>query len=128
MSENTSFDSVPGGRHSSHVSESFKEQERKRILYDLERERFDVWSSILSVCEVEAKRMILATMLINNGVCTYQTLYNRIPRHKRKVKKHIYDLADCGIINNGGNPASVCYTDSDVALMVEDALNLTDPL
>lgn len=72
--------------------------------------------------------MVLAVVLINNGVCTYKTLYNNVARHKRKIKKHIYDLSDMGIINNGGNPASVTFVDTDVSLMVSDALHHTDTL
>jgi len=128
MSSNAPFDSVPGGRHTSHVSPQLQEQERQRTLYQLERERFDEWRSILSACDVDGKRMVLAVILINNGVCTYKTLYNNVARHKRKIKKHIYDLADMGIINNGGNPASVTFVDTDIYLMVSDALHHTDKL
>jgi hypothetical protein len=72
--------------------------------------------------------MVLAVTLINNGMCTYKTLYDNVARHRRKIKKHIYDLADMGIIKNGGNPASVTFVDTDVSLMVSDALHHTDQL
>jgi hypothetical protein len=120
--------SVMGGHHTKRVSPQLAEQERQQIIYQLERERFDTWKGILDSCSVEAKRQVLAVLLINDGVCTYKDLFDNIARSDRRIKKHVYDLEDTGIVNRSGNPTFVSFVDTDVSLLVSDALNLTDPV
>jgi len=127
MSGNSEIE-VSGGTHTKRVSPQLKESERKRIVYDLERERYDVWSNIIEACEIEGKRQFLATLYINDGVCRYKELFEAVNRSERTIKKHAKHLEQQGIINKSGNPAFVSFVDTDIALLATDALNMTDKL
>lgn len=120
--------SVIGGDHTRRVGPQLAEQERKRIVYKLERERFDVWRNILDVCGRDTKRKILAILLINDGVCSYEDLFHSINRSDRNIKKHVYDIEERRIIDRSGNPTFVSFVDTDISLLVSDALNHTDQL
>jgi hypothetical protein len=122
------YSSVSGGTHTNHVLPQLPERERKLTVYEVVRERFDVWSEIISACDVEAKRMILSTMYINDGVCRYKDLFDTVARSERVIKKHIYHLEESNIVEKGGNPAFVSFKDTDVALLVSDALSNTDDI
>jgi hypothetical protein len=117
---------VSGGTHTSHVGEQLGGLERKATIYDIVRERFDLWMQLLEACDIEGKRQVLATLYINDGVCQYKQLYNTVPRSKRVIKKHVGHLDEMGIVNRSGNPAVISFTDTDVALLVSDALAHTD--
>ena len=119
---------VVGGTYTNHVDHNLAESERKLTVYNLERERSDVWLNILNACANEGKRQVLTTLYINEGVCTYKDLDDTVNRHIQTLKKHVYHLEDQGIVRKSGNPAIVSFKDTDIALLVSDALNTTDPL
>lgn len=121
--------SVPGGRHSSHVgAPSLSERERKLAVYELQRERPNVYLSLIESCRHDGHRQVLTALYTQDGVVTYDDLEAFVNRHRRKIKKHVGNMADDGILRRGGNPAVVTFADTDVALLASDTLNLTDPL
>jgi len=117
---------VPGGRYTSHVSESLAEDQRKLAVYDLQRERSELYVDILEASQHEAKRQILTTIYFHDGVCMYDDLDGWVNRHISNIKKHVGVLNDLGVIDRSGNPTFVSFPDSDAALLVEDVLNLTE--
>jgi len=117
---------VPGGRYTSHVGESLAEQERKLAVYELQRERSDLYLDILEASQHDSKRSILSTIYFNDGVVDYATLDEWVNRHISNIKKHVGSLNRTEIIDRSGNPAAISFTDSDVSLLVEDVLNLTE--
>lgn len=128
MSSEDSDADVKGGVHTRRVSPSMAESERQKIVYQLERNRRDVWIAILDACRVEGKRQVLATLYINDGVCRYKDLYSAVNRSERAIKKHVKHLEQSGVIRKSGNPAFISFVDTDVSLLVTDALNMTDKI
>lgn len=132
MSENTKTArgkaTVPGGRYTNHVDHRLSETDRKLAVYELQRERSDVYTALIKDTTHEAKRQIIVGLYLNDGVSTYNDLDGCVSRHKSNIKKHVADLHDKGIVNRSGNPAIVSFTDTDVALLATDVLNITDPL
>jgi len=117
---------VPGGRYTSHVGESLAETDRKLAVYELQRERTELYLAIHEAVSHDAKRSILSTVYFNDGVVDYATLDEWVNRHISNIKKHVGSLDGTEIIERSGNPAVISFTDSDVSLLVEDVLNLTE--
>jgi len=117
---------VPGGRYTNHVGASLAEDDRKVAVYDLQRERSELYLSILEAAQHEAKRQILTTLYFHDGVCMYSDLDGWVTRHISNIKKHVGSLDEKDVVDRSGNPTFVSFPDSDVSLLVEDVLNLTE--
>jgi len=117
---------VPGGRYTNHVDTVLAETERKAAVYDLQRERSELYLAIVEAAQHDSQRQILSTLYFNDGVCDYNDLDDWVNRHRSTIKKQVGKLNKTGVVNRSGNPAFVSFPDTDVALLIEDVLNLTD--
>jgi len=98
----------------------------KALLYDYQREHFDVFREIVKCTEIQSKRKVLAALLHNNGVCTYRDIDVFLPISERNIRKHISDLAEKGVVEKAGNPVSITFPSEEIEVLVRDTVAYSD--
>jgi hypothetical protein len=87
-----------------------------------------LYAALFQAAQHATKRQLLHALYINGGTALYDGLEAVVNRSRRRIKSHVYDLDDAGIVTRSGNPVVVSFVDTDVALLASDTLHLTDPL
>lgn len=91
-------------------------------LEQLRRERAGVWTRLMRSLDDETTLQVVAGIL-RPGPTGYHDLTERTGTTRRTVENHVYSLRDAGVVQVGGNPAEISFTDDEVRLLASDVLS-----
>jgi hypothetical protein len=95
------------------------------VVERLRRENPKTWAKSAASCQNPTTRAILAGLVEEREMATYDTLTEYTRCTRRTVRNHVYGLRDEGLVKVvEGRPAFIRFPDEATKLLIREALNV----